>query len=136
MLIVAPVFPAPVPLAVRVYGCEAVAWTRGRTGLFRLGACTVGSAWGAVLWLCWRGSHVADQLDAAAARPVRAWLADREETERACAALEAGRGYAHVVADGPVRYVLSAVPRPAAGPDSGRSGTPRAAPQGPSPERG
>ncbi|MDB1088180.1 hypothetical protein PJ985_11450 [Streptomyces sp. ACA25] len=115
MLTIAPSFPSPVALTGRTFFCECVAYTVGEPRLHRLGAHEVASAWGAVLWLAWRAAHVADQLDPPAARPVRDWLADRAESERAWARLEAGRGYALLVRDGPVRYAVSAVPGSPAG---------------------
>lgn len=112
LTVVAPSFPSPVPLPSRErVWCECAAYSVEEYQVFGLGGHLAGSAWGAVLWLSWRASRIAEQLDAPAALTVRAWLTDDDEAARATARLADGWPYAHVIGDGPVRYVLSAVPQ-------------------------
>jgi hypothetical protein len=93
--------------------CVCLAYTASAdTRLFHLGTHTANSPWGAVLWLSWRASHVADQLDATAARPVRVWLADDAEQHRALTRLGGGASYFLLIREGAVHYLLSATPGP------------------------
>jgi hypothetical protein len=75
-----------------------------------LGAHAADSPWGALVWLGWRATHIADQLDPAAARRVRCWLADGREHERAATRLDAGDPYFLWIYDGPDHYLLLATP--------------------------
>jgi hypothetical protein len=91
-------------------GCVGLAYSTGTTHLVHLGGHTAASPLGALVWLGWRASHIADQLDPTAALPVRAWLADGREQERAVTRLGAGDPYLLWIYDGPDHYLLSATP--------------------------
>ncbi|MEV6701055.1 hypothetical protein AB0M68_28460 [Streptomyces sp. NPDC051453] len=64
----------------------------------------------ALAWIGWRAGHVADQLDDHLARPVRAWIQDHAEHQRAIGQLVRGITYGFVVCDGSVQFVLAATP--------------------------
>ncbi|MFC9498315.1 hypothetical protein [Streptomyces sp. NPDC056982] len=64
----------------------------------------------ALAWIGWRAGHVADQLDDQLARPVRAWIQDHAEHQRAGGQLARGITYSLVVCDGSVQFVLAATP--------------------------
>ncbi|PLW73635.1 hypothetical protein GQS52_21945 [Streptomyces sp. SCUT-3] len=78
---------------------------------FALGSYRTRSPSSALGWLLLRGRDVADQLAPAAARPVRHWLRDRHEHERALAALADGGTYTFTAHEDGVRYLLTAGPR-------------------------
>jgi hypothetical protein len=94
----------------RQVGCVGLAYATGNTHIVHLGAHTAESPLGALVWLGWRAAHIADQLDPAAAGPVRCWLADGGEHERAAARLGAGDPYFLWIHDGPDHYLLLATP--------------------------
>ncbi|WP_344382177.1 hypothetical protein [Streptomyces thermolineatus] len=75
-----------------------------------LGSYRTRSPFSALGWLLLRGRDVADQLAPAAARPVRHWLRDRHEHERALAALADGGTYTFTAHEDGVRYLLTAGP--------------------------
>ncbi|MFJ5101056.1 hypothetical protein [Streptomyces sp. NPDC088554] len=64
----------------------------------------------AVAWLMLRAEHIADQLDAPAAVPVRGWMADGREHARAVARLGRGETYSYLVRDGSLVYLLTTAP--------------------------
>ncbi|MFE4842882.1 hypothetical protein [Streptomyces sp. NPDC056690] len=62
----------------------------------------------ALAWIGWRAGHVAYQLDDELARPVRAWIQDHAEHQRASGQLTRGITYSLVFCDGSVQFVLAA----------------------------
>ncbi|MCQ4083162.1 hypothetical protein NGB36_21770 [Streptomyces sp. RB6PN25] len=57
-----------------------------------------------------RARDIADQLDPPTARPVRHWISDHAEHERALALLARGETYTFTIFDDATRYALSAHP--------------------------
>lgn len=94
------------------YWCDCVAYSldTGRPYVAWLGGHPTPSPWMAVVWLALRAGHIADQIDPATARPVRAWLEDGREHAHAVARLGRQDAYSFVISDGSVRFVLSASP--------------------------
>ncbi|WP_411121335.1 hypothetical protein [Streptomyces sp. x-19] len=64
----------------------------------------------ALRWLRSRAIDIADQLDAAAARPIRHWLSDHAAHEYALFALARGDSYLLTIFEEATRYTLSASP--------------------------
>lgn len=91
--------------------CEATAYTAYGAG-FRLGSTPARTPRLALRWLRSRAQDAADQLDAPAARPVRAWLTDEPEHERALHLLAHGDPYALTAYEDSTRYVLTVRPTP------------------------
>jgi hypothetical protein len=96
----------------RGFWCEAIAHHRHDARTFWLGSYAAPSPRLAMRWLRVRAGHIADQLDVPLAHPVRHWLADQAEHERALAALVAGEMYTHAVHDDALTYLISARPLP------------------------
>lgn len=92
------------------FRADCVAYTIEARDLFRLGGHPTRNADDAVAWLARRAGHIADQLDPAAAHPLRAWTADAGEHAGAIDRLGSGQTYSFLVRDGPVRYLLTASP--------------------------
>lgn len=64
----------------------------------------------ALRWLHARARDIADQLDPPAARPVRHWISDHQEHERALRQLVSGRPYTFTATEDSTRYILTASP--------------------------
>ncbi|MFD7508588.1 hypothetical protein ACFV5N_04460 [Streptomyces sp. NPDC059853] len=92
------------------FWCEAIAYTSNGSSAHWLGSAPSSTARIAIRWLRWRAGHISDQLDPPAAYPVRCWLADQAEHERALEVLVSGDLYTLTIPDGAVRYLLSARP--------------------------
>jgi hypothetical protein len=95
------------------YWCEAMAYTPDSGRAIWLGSHPATTPRLALRWLRNRACDIADQLDAAAVRPARDWIADVREHDRALLALRRGEMYTFTIFDGDFQYVLSA--RPTAG---------------------
>lgn len=89
---------------------DCVAYAIHDRRLFWLGGHSAESPWAALTWLATRAEHIAEQIDPHAARPLRAWLDDGTEHERALAKLGRGAAYSFLVRDGLLIYILSASP--------------------------
>ncbi len=88
----------------------AVAHTRGGPTI-ALGECQVNSPRLAMRWVRHRAENLADQLDAPYARPVRTWLRDSAELERALGSLAAGEPYVfRALDDQGTHYLFTAEP--------------------------
>jgi hypothetical protein len=94
----------------RGYQCEAVAYTPQEGRAFPLGTHPAATPRLALRWLRRRARDIANQLDAPAARPVRHWISDRAEHERALTILARGETYTFTIFDDATRYALSAHP--------------------------
>ncbi|WP_405804065.1 hypothetical protein [Streptomyces sp. NBC_01187] len=92
----------------RGFHCEAAAYTPNAGRSFPLGACSAATPRLALRWLLHRASHIADQLDAPAAEPLRHWLSDQAEHEHALSLLAKGETYTFTIFDDAMRYALSA----------------------------
>ncbi|MET7520431.1 hypothetical protein ABZS88_45320 [Streptomyces sp. NPDC005480] len=91
------------------FWCDAAAHLcEGR--MLWLGGHACGTPEQALAWIGWRAGHVADQLDDHLAQPVRAWIQDHPEHQRAIGQLARGITYALVLCDGSVQFVLAATP--------------------------
>ncbi|WP_301129710.1 hypothetical protein [Streptomyces cacaoi] len=91
------------------YWSEAVATVPlGRT--YWLGSTSARTPRLALRWLHARARDIADQLDPPAARPVRHWIHDDQEHERALRHLANGQLYAFTAIEDDTRYVLTARP--------------------------
>jgi hypothetical protein len=93
-----------------VFQCEAVAYTPQAGRCFPLGSYPAATPRLALRWLCHRARDIADQLDPPAAQPVRHWISDHAEHERAMAALVEGQPYTFTAFEDSTRYTLSAQP--------------------------
>lgn len=91
---------------------DCVAYAIHDRRLFWLGGHSAESPWAALTWLATRAEHIAEQIDPHAARPLRAWLSDGTEHERALAKLGREATYSFLVRDGLLLYILSASPPP------------------------
>ncbi|GAA2369851.1 hypothetical protein GCM10010417_35230 [Streptomyces carpaticus] len=92
------------------FWCEAIAHTTNSPSTHWLGSAPSPTARIALRWLRRRAGHISDQLDSPVAHPVRCWLANQAEHERALAVLVSGVLYTLTIPDGVVRYLLSARP--------------------------
>jgi hypothetical protein len=92
------------------YWCEAAAYTPQDGRSFLLGSYPTATGRLALRWLRHRARDIADQLDVPTARPVRHWITNDAEHERALAALAEGRTYTITVFENSTRYTLSARP--------------------------
>ncbi|MCF6525583.1 hypothetical protein [Streptomyces sp. JJ36] len=101
--------PSDAPCTRRRFWCEAAAHPPGGS-TFPLGSKSAGSPRLALRWLRSRAADIADQLDPPAARPVRAWLADHTEHERALSHLAHGEPYTFTAYEDTTHYVLTARP--------------------------
>jgi hypothetical protein len=88
--------------------CEAVAYTPQNGRCFQLGSHPATTPRLALRWLRHRARHIADQLDPPAAQPVRHWIGDDTEQERALSLLACGENYTFTIYDDATRYALSA----------------------------
>lgn len=91
------------------YWSEALAATPlGRT--YWLGSTSAPTPRLALRWLHARARDIADQLDPPAARPVRHWIHDHQEHERALCQLVSGQRYVFTAIEDGTRYILTARP--------------------------
>lgn len=121
----APAYRAP------TYRADCVAYALHDRRLFWLGGYGAVSPWAALTWLATRAEHIAEQIDPGAAAPLRAWLNDGTEHERALAKLGREAAYSFLVRDGLLLYILSASPvRTPVTPVARQSGGTTAGPHG------
>ncbi|WP_275464852.1 hypothetical protein [Streptomyces noursei] len=92
------------------YRCEAVAHSFPEGGSVPLGSGSVATPRLALRWLRSRAIDIADQLDAAAARPIRHWLSDHAAHEHALFTLARGDSYLLTIFEEATRYTLSVSP--------------------------
>ncbi|MFE2427462.1 hypothetical protein ACFXJ5_12015 [Streptomyces sp. NPDC059373] len=90
------------------YWCECAAFTSERPIL--LGGRQARTPRPALRWLRSQAMRIAEQIDAAAAVPVREWCGNALEHEAALRALIAGELYAVATHDDEAHYVLAACP--------------------------
>lgn len=91
------------------YWSEAVAAIPlGRT--YWLGSTSAPTPRLALRWLHARARDIADQLDPPAARPVRHWIHDHQEHERALRQLVSDQQYTFTAIEDGTRYILTARP--------------------------
>lgn len=91
------------------YQSEALAAIAlGRT--YWLGSTSAPTPRLALRWLHARARDIADQLDPPAARPVRHWIHDHQEHERALRQLVSGQHYTFTAIEDGTRYILTASP--------------------------
>lgn len=92
------------------YRCEAVAHSFPEGDSVPLGSGAVATPRLALRWLRSRAIDIADQLDAAAARPIRHWLSDHGAHEYALFTLARGDSYLLAIFEEATRYTLSVSP--------------------------
>lgn len=90
--------------------CDAIAYAPGWGRAFALGRYDAPSPRLAMIWLRSRARDITDQITPARCGPVRSWLGDGREYERALTALSLGTPYTFTARDGGVRYLLAASP--------------------------